>query len=228
MTPGEFTRYAAAIKTYFPRDNILPSKEAMDLWYEMLCDLDYKIACVALKKHVATNKFAPSIADIRESAHSFNNAEQLNEMEAWALVSNAIRNSGYNSVEEFEKLPSLVQKAVGLPSQLRTWALDENYNEEVVSSNFIKCYRTISHREKEIQKIPEEIRKVIRIANSDSYSAQVEGKRAELIGNKANKKQGKIAVAQDMEEVVPMPDRYKKRLQRILMGEAEEIALPQQ
>ena len=36
MTIKEFSLIAAAIKTYFPRDNILPTENAMELWYEEL------------------------------------------------------------------------------------------------------------------------------------------------------------------------------------------------
>ena len=39
MTIKEFSLIAAAIKTYFPRDNILPTENAMELWYEELKDL---------------------------------------------------------------------------------------------------------------------------------------------------------------------------------------------
>lgn len=47
-----------------------------------------------------------------------NTPKQLNELEAWSLVEKAIRNSIYNSQEEFSKLPPLVQKAVGSPNVL--------------------------------------------------------------------------------------------------------------
>ena len=55
MTIKEFALIAAAIKTYFPRDNILPTESAMDLWYEELKDLPYSIANSALRMFVATN-----------------------------------------------------------------------------------------------------------------------------------------------------------------------------
>ena len=82
-------------------------------------------------------------------------------MEAWALVSKAIRRSAYNSREEYEKLPESVQKAVGSSNQLYAWAMDTEYNESVVSSHFVRCYRTIVERENTIAKMPENIRKLI-------------------------------------------------------------------
>lgn len=212
MTFKEFGKLADAIKTYFPRDNILPTDTAMELWYDMLKDMDYQLAYIGLRNHVATSKFAPTIADIRNGT-VISQPQELNEMEAWSLVSKAIRDSGYNSTEEFAKLPSLVQKAVGLPSQLRTWALDENYNEEVVSSNFIKCYRNELARQKELQKMPQNVRNLIEKANVGSYSAQIAEKRQQAIESANERKQGEIKALEMKHEGIPMPEKYKERLE---------------
>ncbi len=218
MTVDEFARLADAIKTYFPRDNMLPTDTAMELWYDMLKDMDYQSAYIGLRNHVATSKFAPTIADIRNGT-VISQPQELNEMEAWSLVSKAIRNSGYNSVEEFTKLPPLVQKAVGLPSQLRTWALDENYNEEVVSSNFIKCYRNELTRQMELLKIPRNVRNLIEKANSGSYSAQIAEKRQQAIEivNERGKRETKALEAR--KEYIPLPERLLEKLEDLKNGE---------
>lgn len=218
MTVDEFGQLAAAIKTYFPRDNMLPTNKAMDLWFDMLKDLTYESAYTALKKHVASSRFPPTIADIRDGATNFTVPNELNEMEAWSLVSRAIRNSGYNSVEEFAKLPSLVQKAVGLPDQLRTWALDENYNEQVAMSSFQRAYKAELKRHEEFQKMPQNIRNLIEKANVGSYSAQIEEKRQQVIENTSEKKQLEIKALEMKHEGVPMPERYKERLEDMRDG----------
>ena len=167
MNVDEFVKLADAIKTYFPRDNILPTNESMELWFDMLQDLDYQQASVGLKIYIATNKFPPAISDIRAYAMRVKELQELNEMEAWSLVKKAIRNGGYNSVEEYEKLPPLVQKAVGLPSQLREWALDENYSEAVVMSSFQKAYRFELQKKQEIQKLPQQLQSFIEKENKN-------------------------------------------------------------
>lgn len=218
MTVDEFAKLADAIKTYFPRDNMLPTDTAMELWYDMLKDMDYQLAYIGLKNHVATSNFAPTIADIRNGA-VISQPQELNEMEAWSLASKAIRNSGYNSVEEFAKLPTLVQKAVGLPSQLRTWALDENYNEEVASSNFIKCYRNELAKQREFQKMPQSVRNLIEKANSGSYSAQIAEKRQQAIESANDRKQGEIKALETHTDSVPFPERLLEKLEDIKNGE---------
>lgn len=212
MKVDEFAKLADAIKTYFPRDNMLPTDATMELWYDMLKDMDYQSAYIGLKNHVATSKFAPTIADIRNGA-VISQPQELNEMEAWSLVSKAIRNSGYNSADEFAKLPSLVQKAVGLPSQLRTWALDENYNEQVAMSGFQRAYKSELKRHEELQKMPQNVRNLIENANVGSYSAQIAEKRQRAIESVNERKQGEIKALEMKHEGVPMPEKYKERLE---------------
>lgn len=200
MTVEEFAKLAAAIKTYFPRDNMLPTEESMELWFDMLKDLDYKSATYGLKKYVSLNKFPPAISDIRECAASISEPDELNEMEAWALVRNAINNSIYNSVDEFDKLPSLVQKAVGIPEQLRIWAMDEDYSEAVTSSNFIKTYRTVCARREEDKKIPLQVRQLIEKTYNGSYPAQIEQKRQDVIKSYKERKHEDIKALEVKED----------------------------
>lgn len=71
MTATEFAQLTAAIKTYYPRDYVIPTDKAMELWFNSLKDLDYKNASKGLVKYVESNKYPPSIADIRDYAEAF-------------------------------------------------------------------------------------------------------------------------------------------------------------
>lgn len=169
----------AAYTNYKPPD----IKAATKVWLETMREYSYEEVNAGLNIYMQsdTKGFPPVPGQIIEKIHTMAEPNELNEMEAWSLVSQAIRNSGYNSILEFTKLPPLVQKAVGIPDQLRIWALDEHYNESVVSSNFIKCYRSVVEREKELQKMSPEIRKVIELVNKDSYAGEIEQKRQQAI-----------------------------------------------
>lgn len=189
--------------------------ETVDVWNMMLSEYTYDQISVALKTYILsdTSGFAPSVGQLVDKMKSITTPQELNEMEAWALVSKAIRNSGYNSVEEFAKLPPIVQNAVGLPEQLRTWALDENYNEQVVSSNFMRCYRTELARYEELSKMPSEVKALIDNAYKNSDSAQIEQKREEVIKSLTERKESEIKALEEKTEYVPMPDEIKKRLE---------------
>ena len=189
--------------------------ETVDVWQMMLSDYEYNIVAMSLKAYILsdTSGFAPSIGQLVGKIQAITRPKELNEMEAWALVSKAIRNSGYNSVEEFAKLPPLVQKAVGLPDQLMTWSLDENYNEQVVSSNFMRCYRTELERHDELSKMPAEVKALIDSVSNNSYSARIEEKREQAIKSLTDRKESEIKALEAKKEHVPMQEEIKKRME---------------
>lgn len=171
MNAKEFGFLADAIKTYFPRDNVLPTENAMRLWYEELKDIPYQLAHLALQKYVCTNKFAPTIADIREQVAELNNQneEELNETAAWSIAWKAICNSGYHAEEEFAKLPPVIQRTVHSPAQLREWALLENIDGKtitVLQSDFQRAFRVEQQRERERSKLSPGVLKLMRTINN--------------------------------------------------------------
>lgn len=94
MTRDEFINLTKAIKTFYPRDNMLPNMEAMELWYRELSDIPYAIAEAALRKYVSTNKFSPTIADIREMAATVSNGDKPLWSDGWEQVQTNIRKYG--------------------------------------------------------------------------------------------------------------------------------------
>ena len=68
MTRDEFSIFANALRTYYAKENLLPNKQAMELWYQALKDLSYSLASAALGKWSQTSRWSPTIADIRETA----------------------------------------------------------------------------------------------------------------------------------------------------------------
>lgn len=154
MTKEEFGKLVMAIKGYFPKQDTFNSPYVMEMWFDSLKDLDFSLAINSIKGYAQTNKFPPTVADIRSTATAFAQDEVMSELEAWALVSKAIRNGTYGSETEFNKLPPLVQKAVGSPANIRNWATSSLEEvETVISSNFIKTYRALMTREKTINRM---------------------------------------------------------------------------
>ena len=218
MTAKEFGFLADAIKTYFPRDNVLPTENAMRLWYEELKDIPYQLAHLALQKYVCTNKFAPTIADIREQVAELKNQneEELNETAAWSLVLKAIRRSTYYSNEEFAKLPPVVQRAVSSPRQLREWALLEDVDGKtltVIQSNFQRAFRAEQQREKERSKLRPDILKLMKPIENPKIEEKPKGLSI------FEEREGAI------ERTTEMPDRCKEKMNRLLNEKRSKIAL---
>ena len=182
--------------------------ETVDVWNMMLSDYTYEQVSVALKAYILadTNGFAPSIGQLVDRVNTFSHPQELNELEAWSLVYKAIRNSGYNSEYEFSLLPDMVRKAVGTPNQLRTWAMDENFNEQVVSSHFVRCYRSEVAKDKDFRKMPANIQSLI----NNNSKAQIDKVEQQLVMNKDLIKESENKLAKCSENRVIAPDKLSE------------------
>ena len=211
MTRDETVNIIRVMVDSYPNYKPNNLSETVDVWHTMLSDYDYNLVSMALKSYILsdTSGFAPAIGQIVAKIHFITQPQELNEMEAWSLVSKAIRNSIYNSADEYAKLPPIVQKAVGLPSQLMQWAIDDSYNESVVSSNFMRCYRIELAREKEMSMLPEDARQIAQNGFGGSYADQIGEERERVIKLSLDRKQGDIKALEAKNDSVPMPDKYK-------------------
>ena len=182
--------------------------ETVDVWNMMLSDYTYEQVSLALKAYILadTNGFAPSIGQLVDRVNTFSHPQELNELEAWSLVYKAIRNSSYNSEYEFSILPEIVRKAVGTPNQLRTWAKDENFNEQVVSSHFIRCYRSEVAKDKDFRKMPANIQSLI----NNNSKAQIDKVEQQLVMNKDLIKESENKLAKCSENRVIAPDKLSE------------------
>lgn len=218
MTREETVKIIRIMVDSYPNYKPNDLSETVDVWNMMLEEYSYQEVSVALKAYILSDEsgFAPSIGKLVSKIHTMTTSQELNEMEAWSLVSKAIRNSGYNSVDEFEKLTPLVQKAVGLPGQLRTWALDESFNEQVAMSCFQRAYKAELKRHEELQKMPQNVRQLIEKANVGSCSAQIAEKRQQAIESAIEMKQGEIKALETKHEGVLPPDGMAEDIRKRL------------
>lgn len=168
MTFDETNTILTLLQTEYPQSFAKMDDRAMAmklrLWASEFQHDDYKAVYAVVRSIMSAGnrEFAPNIGVIREKLRSFSADGELTENEAWALVSKAISNGIYGYASEWAKLPPAVQKAVGEPEQLKRWAvmnLDEV--QTVVASNFQRSYRAIAQREREMAKIPADVRELL-------------------------------------------------------------------
>ena len=147
MTREEVKELLMNIKTYYPNFKIDDPTRFVNAWYMMLQDEDCFQVAMALKEYIKTDKsgFAPSIGNLLGKAQT-NESNFVDESVAWYKVYKAICNSGYNAETEFEKLDEDIQRAVGAASQLRQWAMSEDFNQGVESALFYKRLATVRER----------------------------------------------------------------------------------
>lgn len=159
MTIEEFTKVAAVIRSAYPKDNILTTKEAVDVWYMLLDDLSYDAAQAAVVKHISNNRFAPSIAEIRELATEVVEGAIPDWGEGWGQLQRAIGKYGYyNQEKAMESLDELTRDVV---NRLGFRALCLSENQEVDRANFRTIYLELAKRKKADAQTPMAIREKI-------------------------------------------------------------------
>jgi hypothetical protein len=215
VTREETVKIIRIICGSFP--NFKPSdlSETVDIWNMMLDEYTYNQIAGALKSYILSDStgFAPSIGQLIAKVKTIEEPAQLNETEAWGLVSKAIRNGYYGAVEEFSKLPPLVQKAVGTPDNLRNWSQTNPESvETVIQSNFLRAYRVEAQRAAEISKMPSDIKTMIENTSQNSYSAQIANKNKCSV--KSCLKIKKTKYGQNNDTTVPMPNDWRTRLDK--------------
>ena len=215
MTREETVKIIRIMVDSYPNYKPNDISETVDVWHMMLSDYDYNSVAMALKAYILsdTSGFAPSIGQLVAKIQTLTKPQELSEMEAWSLVKKAISNSAYDYVEEFHKLPQIVQKCVGSAYQLKCWALDEDFNEQVASSNFARSYRTMVARQEEFSKMPQEIRDVISTVSKNWYLPQNDTEDTQMIDMSQEEEKLKIDVSDEQRKCVPMPSNIKKRLE---------------
>ena len=214
MTREETVKIIRIMVDSYPNYKPNDISETVDVWQMMLSDYDYNLVAMSLKAYILsdTSGFAPSIGQLVGTIQALTQPQELNEMEAWALDCDALKNCGYNYVEEYEKLPPLVQKAVGLPTQLREWSLTENLNKDVIGSNFMRCYRIEVERQNEISKMPNDVMEMLEKVSSASYYSQIEQKRERSAKLLVDMKEMEKKKLREQRECIPMPDDVKKKM----------------
>ena len=159
MTPEEVKKLLYMINSIYPNFKVENPEQTINIWMEFLGDQNPNAIAASLKAYVRTDTsgFAPSIGKLIQGAYDIKNRDELSAGEAWSMVYRALCNSSYSAAEEFNKLPEVVQRAVGSPDQLRAWALDDHFNESVASSNFRRAYENAKEQKRKEALIPKDV-----------------------------------------------------------------------
>lgn len=218
MTKNETVKIIRIMYDCYPNykpDNL---SETIDVWQEMLKDYNYELVAIALRAFVYSNAsgFAPSIGQLIDKLKTISQPQGLDGMTAWGLVRKALNNGTYGAVEEFNKLPPLVQKAVGIPDNLRNWATtDYQTIETVIQSNFLRTYETLVKRADEINRMPDNIKSLIENVNANSYKAQIEQKFQRSINTSNKQKNCLSAKIQAKKNYIEAPKEIQDKINRM-------------
>jgi hypothetical protein len=128
---------------------------AINLWHNMFQVESYELVEAAVYAHISKSEHPPTVAHIKKEINFLADPYQMTETEAMNAILLAASNSLYNAAEEFEKLPTTLQKLVGSPRQLRDYALmDSKTMNSVIASNLSKSYKILINRENSLKSLP--------------------------------------------------------------------------
>jgi len=118
--------------------------EAVEVWAVMLSDVSFDTAKLALQRLIATNKFPPSIAEMRESIAAIIYTPLPDSGDAWGEVIAAIREYGY--YRQSEALASM-REPVRMAVQRMGWReLCMSENDMADRAHFLRIYETINQK----------------------------------------------------------------------------------
>lgn len=207
MTREDTMKILVTMQAAYPNYKPLDKTATLNTWAVLLQEYTYEQVSAALKSYITsdTSGFAPAIGQLIGMIQKISQPQAMNEMEAWSLVSRALRNGYYGAEAEFAKLPPLVQKAVGSADNLRNWSqTDIESVENVIQSNFLRTYRTVVNRETEISRMPQEIRQLVDSANVDKLRLDYQPEKT-------------IEQAKEERRCVPIPEKLLQNLKKELM-----------
>lgn len=138
------------------------AQDIINLWTTMFETDSVLIVTEAVKALIHTNKFPPTIADVKDKIRLMTEEPTMTELEAWSIVNKATRDSYYNSAKIFEALPEPIKSVIRTPEQLREWGqMDSEIVNSVVASNFMRSYKAHMQHENTIRALPESTRELI-------------------------------------------------------------------
>lgn len=145
------------------------ANDTVNLWMDMFHSDDFTLVAAAVKSLIESDEkgFPPHIGAVKAKIRLITGTDETTEMEAWSIVSNALKDGYYGAEAEFKKFPPVIKRIVGSPSQLRDWSMmDSQVVQSVVASNFQRSYKIAVQRERELEKLPPDVKKMVKILSS--------------------------------------------------------------
>lgn len=210
MTRDEVIRIQMVIQAAYPNYNPPDKTITADTWLVLLNDFTYEQVLAAVHAFIRTDKkgFAPSIGEVIDKLQLLFGEKEVNAVAAWTMVLKAIKNSTYHADEEYEKLPRIIQRVIGGPQRLTELATMENLNTSVESSNFMRDYRAALETDREIRKLPPELKMLTnKVCDKLEFGKSVK----------------RISVSEEREkaakEARPMPESARVKIERIMRND---------
>lgn len=153
MSFDDFKVLVKGMKSIWASERFLPDGDSIKVWYQLLKDLPYDLANAAIQRYAITNKFPPSIAEIREQAALLMDGDLINDWATgWNQVMRAI--GAYGQWSEEKALESMDEITRACVKRLGWKELCMSENPVADRANFRMIYEQIQQQKKETAALP--------------------------------------------------------------------------
>lgn len=174
-----FISLLLGIKAAYPNHKVLEDKASIEMWYRLLKDIPYQQLAVAIQTHIATNKFPPSIAEIREASIL---RDKKDWGEGWGIVQYAIRRYGqYRETEALNYIRREDETAYQVIKRLNFKEVCNSENSMTDRANFRMMYENAEEINQHQSKLPQGLKdqrqelmnnQIMRLANRFSIEGE--------------------------------------------------------
>ena len=191
MTKAEAAKLVLLVVTSYPNYDKFKDDQAVidttELWAMMFESDPGAVVGMALKKHIATSKWPPSVAELRELMLEIQHPELISPERAWLAVSDLLYTQGeHNHGDLHSQLPPMVARAVESIGWGNLWEMHRSYcrggKPGMDRVAFMQQYTPMYEREKQRAMTPamltEQIDKAAAL-NADNSRALLEAREAE-------------------------------------------------
>lgn len=174
MNEKETIKILATIAASYPsveRLNETAIQGMAKVWARMFRDDDAKLVGLAVGEHIATNKFPPSVSEIRERLMQMQRPDILTPEDAWTAVQELMFVEGeFGRGNNIKLLPPLVRRALG---QIGWSSLYDKYKHTDARARFMDTYMPLYKREREQAMLPPSLaaegEQIRRLTGADVY-----------------------------------------------------------
>lgn len=169
MDFNQFLILVKGMKGIYSSEKFLPDDVAIKLWYKLLQDIPYDVLNLAVQQYAMTNKFPPTVADLRELSTAIIQGETKDWGSGWEDVLMAIRRFGfYRESEALASMDEITRQAVKRLGWRELCMSETPMNDR---ANFRMIYEEIAERKKSNSVISVELQK--HIADMLGYKKQM-------------------------------------------------------
>lgn len=137
--------------------------DLITLWEMMLADMDLSVAQKAIQYHMSKSVYPPTVADIRDAAAKVTQPRTLDAIEAWDMITSAIRRFGFYRQEE--GLASLPADVAAMARRFTWRELCYSENIDTMRAQFRMAWETQAKRMQEQNVLPAQLVELMESTN---------------------------------------------------------------